>query len=84
MTALYELLDDGRIVYVGVTVEPKNRLAAHKATKPNGSVLTMRVLRWFGCRKQAEFAERKRIKELEPELNIKANEWFWRKKQWAE
>lgn len=81
---MYELLLDGKVVYVGITVQPDQRLKEHQADKPNGADLTMRIVRWFECRKEAEHAERNRIKQLEPELNISANAMFLYRKQWTE
>lgn len=68
-TALYDLLIEGELVYVGVSRSPSRRLSGHRG---RGFPLTtrMRVVRWYDFRADALAAERRRIEKLKPRLNV--------------
>lgn len=69
-TALYDILVDGVIVYVGISNKPAKRLREHKAKRrvPKHSVVS--VVRWYDTQWDARQAETVRIRLLKPSANI--------------
>lgn len=67
--SLYDLLEGGRLVYVGMTSRPRQRLWEHIARGTIGPCGAMEVVAQFESRSEAERAERARIKELNPQRN---------------
>lgn len=70
-TALYEAHVDGELVYIGITNNPKLRLSFHKARGTLPRNAEMNVVRWYRTRQSAEKAEKRKIAELRPRLNIR-------------
>jgi hypothetical protein len=66
--ALYELHRSGSLWYIGITANPKRRLAHHRSgylsDKP-----TMTVLRWYDSRREAHTDELRRIYAERPPGN---------------
>ncbi|GAA0454020.1 GntR family transcriptional regulator [Streptomyces sp. NPDC046215] len=57
-TALYRLYDaDERLLYVGITSNPKARMAHHATSKPWWSTVITRETEWFDTREAATAAE---------------------------
>lgn len=67
--AVYDLIVDGELVYVGCTKNPKMRLGFHKARRKVPRDCVMRVVAWYDCQHEALSAERRRIIKRKPPLN---------------
>lgn len=66
-TALYRLFDtDDRLLYVGISSNPKERLKAHAADKPWWPEVASREIEWFPSREQAAAAEVAAIRTEQP------------------
>lgn len=65
-TCVYDIVRNGEVIYVGLTADPKARMAQHRArrTVPKDSVMV--VHRWYEDKDSALFAERERQDELQP------------------
>lgn len=79
-TAVYDLLVDGEIVYVGCTSRPATRLHEHKCREAFKSA-RLRIFAWYRSQIRAQIAEAKRIASLRPKYNVAQNpdvrsEWF--------
>ncbi|MCX4697021.1 GntR family transcriptional regulator [Streptomyces sp. NBC_01373] len=69
-TALYRLFDvDERLLYVGITTEPKVRMKAHAADKAWWSEVSTREFEWFDSRGEAAKAEVAAIRAERPVHN---------------
>lgn len=72
-TALYRLFStDGSLLYIGVTLDPEKRFAAHAYTKkwwPEVDPIRTRI-EWFDDRATAESAELAAIRVESPRYNI--------------
>lgn len=69
---VYDLVLDGEIVYVGMTVRPAERRLHHKSYK--GGVhpsAEFKIVEWYENSKAARIAERDRIIALKPRYNVK-------------
>lgn len=70
-TALYRLSDkDDRLIYVGISNNPRTRWEGHAADKPWWADVVTREIEWFGTRKDAERTERREISAHRPKWNI--------------
>lgn len=69
-TALYQIHHEGRLMYVGISKNPRSRASAHGVcrTAPAGSVLT--VVEWYDTKPEAHAAERRMIAEKQPPMNM--------------
>lgn len=67
--AVYDLIVDGALVYVGCTSNPVNRLYQHKARRKVPKHAELVVVQRFRRRPAALAAETRRIEELNPPLN---------------
>lgn len=67
---VYDIITDGELVYVGITNKPDVRMNHHKSTGIAQKRSSMIVVEWHDTRRGALDAERKRIKELKPPLNM--------------
>ncbi|MEU2724044.1 GIY-YIG nuclease family protein [Streptomyces smyrnaeus] len=68
--ALYRLYDDsGRLLYVGITRDPKARWNAHARDKHWWPEVASKTLEWFETRKSAERIEKIEIEEGKPAYN---------------
>lgn len=63
----YDKLD--RLLYIGCTIEPDVRFAAHKS-KPWWPEVTRSVITWYECYGAAHIAEKEAISEEKPLYNI--------------
>lgn len=68
--ALYDMVLSGRVVYVGSTTRPRQRLSEHKCKGLVPKDAKMRVVRWYDTVDAARRAEAKRIYRLQPSLNV--------------
>ncbi|WP_372344689.1 GntR family transcriptional regulator [Streptomyces sp. KL116D] len=69
-TALYRLYDeDDRLLYVGISSEPKKRMKAHAADKPWWPEVATRDFEWFDTRAEAADAEVETIRREQPAYN---------------
>lgn len=69
-TALYDVLVDGVIVYVGISNKPDKRLREHKAKRTVPKHAVVQVVRWYETQWDARQAETVRIRLLKPPANI--------------
>lgn len=70
-TALYRFFDrEDRLVYVGISNNPRARWEGHAADKPWWSSVVTREIEWFDTRKEAESAERREISARSPKWNV--------------
>lgn len=61
-TALYRFYaEDGELLYIGITANPKKRLAEHAASKPWWTSVARHDIAWFDNRASAASAEREAI-----------------------
>lgn len=94
MIYLYDIIENGDLVYVGITLRPKQRLAEHKARGLVSRSATIKIVRTFKTDIGARRAERLRIEQHRP---IRNSYWLGRKpptdeelaalskaRQWAE
>ncbi|MFE9064890.1 GntR family transcriptional regulator [Streptomyces violaceusniger] len=69
-TALYRLYDtDDRLLYLGITSEPKVRMKAHATDKPWWGDVETREVEWFDTRDEAAAAEIEAIRHEQPVHN---------------
>jgi predicted GIY-YIG superfamily endonuclease len=69
-TALYRLFDaSGRLLYVGITGNPRVRWLQHASDKPWWPQATQRELEWLATRAEALAAEQQAITEERPLYN---------------
>lgn len=68
-TAVYALLYDGLEVYIGVSMDPSKRLKQHRAKRPEGEAITLKVLSWHDDRLDALTQEYDLICERLPPWN---------------
>lgn len=69
MWAVYDVVSDGEIVYVGVSKNPKARWAAHRSRRIFPADATFRVANWLETEWAALLAERRRIRSKAPRMN---------------
>ena len=70
-TAIYRLFDEGdRIIYVGISNNPRARWEGHAADKPWWADVATREIEWFETRADAERAERQEISAHSPRWNV--------------
>lgn len=60
-TAVYDLIVDGEVYYVGASRDPKTRLAYHRARKKIPRSATLKIVKWYPTRGRALLAESRRI-----------------------
>ncbi|WP_050513182.1 GIY-YIG nuclease family protein [Streptomyces sp. JS01] len=73
-TALYRLYGtDDRLLYVGITTNPKKRWHAHSRDKYWWPEVTHKSIEWFETRKSAERIEKIEITEEQPIYNRNHN-----------
>lgn len=65
---VYDLIEDGVVVYVGLSLKPTRRLKDHKRAGKCRSNATVREVCWYDLRAGRE-AEERRIQELRPRGN---------------
>lgn len=66
-TAVYRLYDaEDRLLYVGITVNPKSRLRDHRTKKPWWHEVARTETRWFDTRPEAEDVEGVAIRDERP------------------
>jgi hypothetical protein len=71
-TALYRYFDlAGRLLYVGISDNPRTRWGQHKTTKPWASQVAVREVEWFPMRVQAAAAELVAIHVEKPIYNLR-------------
>lgn len=69
-TALYRLYDaDGRLLYVGITSNPKARWGAHARDKHWWPEVARKTTEWFETRKSAERIEKIEVEDERPRYN---------------
>lgn len=69
-TALYRLYNtDGRLLYVGITSNPKARWSAHSRDKHWWPEVARKTIEWFETRKSAERIEKVEVEEESPRYN---------------
>lgn len=70
-TALYRLFDgEGRLLYVGITFNPRDRWNGHSGTKSWWKDVMRREVEWYETRSEAEGAEYAAIRSELPLYNI--------------
>lgn len=70
-TAIYRFFDGSdRIIYVGISNNPRARWEGHAADKPWWTDVATREIEWFDTRKDAERAERQEISAHSPRWNV--------------
>jgi len=70
--AVYDLLIDGAVIYVGSTTDPKTRLHVHRCRK-EFKTARLRVYAWYGSVLRAQISEAQRIATLRPKYNVACN-----------
>lgn len=70
MIAVYELIGDGQVLYIGATANPTKRGYAHRALKPIDYWPQIRIVRWFKTRAAALKLEASMIRRKKPPLNM--------------
>lgn len=75
-TAVYDLIVDGELFYVGCSRNPRRRLHEHKARKLVPESATVVVVRWYANATLAMEAERRRITAKAPPGNIEHHPAF--------
>ncbi|MFJ6729416.1 GIY-YIG nuclease family protein [Streptomyces sp. NPDC091281] len=69
-TALYRLYDaDDRLLYVGITSNPKTRWGRHARDKHWWPEVARKAIEWFETRKSAERVEKIEVEEQHPKYN---------------
>ncbi|GAA3267840.1 GIY-YIG nuclease family protein [Streptomyces lavendulae] len=75
-TALYRLFDStDRLLYVGITDNPRKRFGEHAATKEWWPSVAERQVEWHATRLDAEASEREAIQRERPKWNIRHAPW---------
>ncbi|MFJ6559937.1 GIY-YIG nuclease family protein [Streptomyces sp. NPDC091412] len=73
-TALYRLYDaEDRLLYVGITTNPKVRWRAHARDKRWWPEVARKTIEWFETRKSAERVEKIEVEEESPVYNRNFN-----------
>lgn len=73
-TALYRFYDDqNRLLYVGITGNPKARWHAHARDKDWWPQVARKTVEWFETRKSAERVEKVEVQEERPTYNLQHN-----------
>jgi hypothetical protein len=67
--AVYEIVEDGMVVYVGAASNPARRLAFHKWKGKCAKHATVRVVQWFSSRREATDFEAQHIFRTQPPRN---------------
>lgn len=67
--AVYDLLLDGKLYYVGTSGNPEKRFETHKYAGLMPRRITLRVVKWYDTKREALDAERRRIKQMNPPAN---------------
>lgn len=67
--AVYDLLLDGKLYYVGASGNPEKRFETHKYAGLMPRRITLRVVAWYDTKREALAAERRRIKRMKPPAN---------------
>lgn len=70
-SAIYDIIEDGSIVYTGMTDNPYDRMKAHLSTGTASNDAYMEIIEWHGNRRDAFAAETVRINVLLPPRNTK-------------
>ena len=70
--AVYDLLVDDAVVYVGSTTTPKTRLHVHRCRK-EFKAARLRISAWYGSVLRAQISESQRIAALRPKYNVACN-----------
>lgn len=69
--ALYRFYDDhNRLLYVGITSDPRLRFEQHRAAKPWWPDIVVREVTWYPTRELLAAAERDAIQRERPRYNI--------------
>lgn len=68
--AVYDLIVDGVIVYVGMSSDPQRRFFWHKVRNKVPRHGTMRIVKWYSDKFRALDAEAARIAETAPTGNV--------------
>lgn len=63
---VYDMILNGKVVYVGMTKQPKVRLHQHRSNGIIPREAELFVHKWYGSREKAAIAEKKRQNKLEP------------------
>ena len=70
-TGVYRLYStDGALLYVGVGVDPRNRVTEHIRRKPWGGEIADVVIDWYQYIEVAHLAERRAIRDEKPLHNV--------------
>lgn len=72
-TAVYDLLVDGEVVYVGCSSRPKFRLQEHRSRCPDFKTARLRIYAWYKSELRAQVREADRIAKLRPKYNFAHN-----------
>lgn len=76
-TALYRLYDvSGKLLYVGISNDPKRRFSSHRSTKAWWPEVDRRAVDWFDSLWLASVAERTAITTEAPRYNIRGTAAF--------
>jgi predicted GIY-YIG superfamily endonuclease len=68
--ALYRFFDtDGRLLYVGVAMDPDRREIGHRSNSPWHHLATQRTDEWLSSRPEAVAAEKRAIQSEHPAFN---------------
>jgi predicted GIY-YIG superfamily endonuclease len=67
--AVYDIIAEGQLVYVGISSRPDARSMAHKASGNMPEMYELMVVEWYNSRAEALKAEAERIKKFKPPLN---------------
>jgi len=70
MIALYDVLVCGEVAYVGIAKDPTKRLQEHKQAGTAPDHATVSIVEWYATRRAALAAERTRIEDKKPPLNL--------------
>lgn len=71
--ALYDVLVDRKVFYVGVSKSPRIRLNNHRSKGVVPFRCKLRIVAWYRSRDEALVAEAARISKLKPPGNIVGN-----------
>lgn len=81
-TYVYRLFDrQGRLIYVGATVDPETRISVHRQTTWWGPQIHRIKIKVYPNRQQANDAEKEAIRTEHPRWNI--NLRTWGRKNWS-
>jgi predicted GIY-YIG superfamily endonuclease len=68
---VYDVMHNGKLIYVGMSKTPDKRLSWHKSRGNVPRDAVVRVVAWYDSRRDALYAEAVRIAEKKPPLNEK-------------